>query len=86
MSAIQRQYALDYLKRMDTREYGALAELLSENFTHQFLPTALKGLGVPVRNKQQFLDLLNDLEATFQCFNVILRTRLHCTILLMSTL
>jgi len=69
MAAFQCQHALDYITHMDSRDYQALADLLSESFTHRFLPASLNGLGIPSRNKRQFFDLLKDLEATFQRFN-----------------
>ena len=70
MSSIQRQHALNFIAHMNSREYQALADLMSESFAHRFLPASLKGMGMPVRNKQQFLDHVKGLEMVFQCFNV----------------
>jgi hypothetical protein len=70
LSVTQLQRARDFITTVGAYQYASLANLLSEGFTHRFLPTSLNGMGMPVRNTQEFLDFLKEVRLLIEEFNV----------------
>jgi len=69
MTTIQCQNAFAFIAHLDGGNYDALADLLTGNFTHRFLPASTGGLGMAVRDKGQVLEFINDLPNFIQKFN-----------------
>ena len=70
LSITQLQRAREFISTLGAYKYDSFAKLLSEDFTHRFLPTSLNGLGIPVRNTQEFLDLVKEVRLSIEEFNV----------------
>lgn len=70
LSATQLQHAREFISELGAYQYDSLANLLSEGFTHRFLPLSLNGMGMPVRNTQEFLDHLKEVKLAIEEFNV----------------
>jgi hypothetical protein len=81
LSVTQLQRARDFISALGAYQYDSFANLLSEDFTHRFLPTTLNGLGMPVRNTQEFLDLVKAVELSIEEFNVSLKWSLSVHLL-----
>ena len=70
LSITQLQRAREFISTLGAYNYDALANLLSEGFTHRFSPVSLNGMGMPVRNAQEFLDHLKEVRLAIEEFNV----------------
>ena len=70
LSNTQLQRAREFISTLGAYNYDALAKLLSEGFTHRFFPVSLNGMGMPVRNAQEFLDHLKEVRLAIEEFNV----------------
>ena len=70
LSITQLQRAREFISTLGAYNYDALAKLLSEGFTHRFFPVSLNGMGMPVRNTQEFLDHLKEVSLIIEEFNV----------------
>jgi hypothetical protein len=70
LSVIQLQRAREFISALGAYQYDSLANLLSQGFTHRFLPTSLNGMGMPVRNTQEFVDHLKEVKLAIEEFNV----------------
>ena len=70
LGVTQLQRAREFISTLGAYQYDSLANILSENFTHRFLPTSLNGMGMPVRNTQEFLDHLKEVKLAIEEFNV----------------
>jgi len=73
MSSTQLQRAREFISKLGVYDYDALATLLSDDFTHRFFPLSLNGMGMPVRNAQEFLDHLKKVKLAIKEFNVSLK-------------
>ena len=70
LSITQLQRAREFISTLCACQYDSFAKLVSEDFTHRFLPVSLNGLGIPVRNTQEFLDLVKEVRLSIEEFNV----------------
>jgi len=70
LSVTQLQRAREFISTLGAYNYNALADLLSDDFTHRFFPLTLNGMGKPVRNAQEFLDHLKKVKLAIEEFNV----------------
>jgi len=70
LSVTQLERAREFISTLGAYQYDSLANLLSEDFTHRFFPTSLNGMGMPVRNTQEFLDHLKAVKLDIEEFNV----------------
>jgi hypothetical protein len=81
INSIHLQNALDFITKLDNRDYTALAATMAPDFTHRFLPATLGGLGKPVRNKEEVIEFAKGLESVLERINVLgvchLRNSLH---------
>ena len=68
--SIHLQNALDFIAKLDNRDYTAFAATMASDFTHRFLPATLNGFGMPVRNKEEFIQHVKSLESVFERLNV----------------
>jgi len=68
-TSIHLQNALDFITLLDNREYHVLASVMAPDFTHRFLPASLRGFGMAVRNKEEFIQHIKDLESVFERLN-----------------
>ncbi|KAG6859993.1 hypothetical protein C0995_000755 [Termitomyces sp. Mi166 len=51
-----------YFEYINAYNFDGLASLFAGNFTHEFRPASISGMGTPVRNGAQFLDWLKNLK------------------------
>jgi hypothetical protein len=70
LSITQLQRAREFISNLGNSQDDSLANLLSEGFTHRFFPASLNGMGMPVRNAQEFLDHLKNVRLLIEEFNV----------------
>ncbi len=70
LSVTQLERAREFISTLGAYQYDSLANLLSDDFTHRFLPISLNGMGMPVRNTQEFLDHLKEVKLVIEEFNV----------------
>jgi len=61
LGVTQLQRAREFISTLGAYQYDSLANLLSENFTHRFLPTSLNGMGM-----QEFLDHLKEVKLAIE--------------------
>jgi len=66
LGVTQLQCAREFISTLGAYQYDSLANLLSENFTHRFLPTSLNGIGMPVRGVHH----LKEVKLAIEEFNV----------------
>ena len=59
-----------YFEYLNAYDFNGLAGLFSGNFTHEFRPASIGGMGTPVRNGAQFLDWLKNLKNLIISLNV----------------
>jgi hypothetical protein len=71
INSIHLQNALDFITKLDNRDYTGLAATMAPDCTHRFLPATLGGLGKPVRGKEELLEFAKDLESIFETINVL---------------
>lgn len=70
MSPSQKELALAYSSKLNAQDFDGLASLLSEDFTHEFRPATLGGMGMPFRNKAQFIAHVKEVSHKVVDFNV----------------
>jgi hypothetical protein len=70
LDAVQLQHARDFVASIGGREYDLLASLMADGFTHRFFPVSLNGMGMPVRNAQEFVDHVREVSVAIAEFNV----------------
>jgi hypothetical protein len=70
-TSIHVQNALDFITHLDNRDWAAMGNIMAPDFTHRFLPATLRGFGMPVRSKKQFIQHVKDLEPVFEHLNVL---------------
>ncbi|KAG6809477.1 hypothetical protein H0H92_016084 [Tricholoma furcatifolium] len=58
-----------YFEYLNTYNFDGLASLVSDNFTHEFRPTSINGMGLPVRNATQVIDWLKNLQQLIVSLN-----------------
>lgn len=59
-----------YFKAINAYDFVGLESIFAANFTHEFRPASLGGMGIPVRNASQFIDFLKDLKKLIIALNV----------------
>jgi len=69
INSIHLQNALDFITKLDNRDYTALAATMAPDCTHRFLPATLGGLGKPVRGKEELIEFAKGLESIFETIN-----------------
>ncbi|KAF8075238.1 hypothetical protein FPV67DRAFT_1665966 [Lyophyllum atratum] len=58
-----------YFQYINAYNFDGLASLFAGNFTHEFRPASIGGMGIPVRNSAQFLDWLKNLQKLIVALN-----------------
>ena len=68
--SLHLQTSLDFITHLDNRNYPAMATTMAPDFTHRFLPATLQGFGKPIRDKEEFIQHVKNLEPVFEKLNV----------------